>query len=30
MNRVHILEAIILLLSPAIVWLGLYLANGYS
>ncbi len=26
----HILEAIVFLLSLAIVWLGLYLANGYS
>ncbi|MGO9884136.1 MAG: hypothetical protein ACLPV4_14090 [Solirubrobacteraceae bacterium] len=26
----HILEAVIFLLSLAIVWLGLYLANGYS
>lgn len=26
----HILEGIIFLLSLAIVWLGLYLANGYS
>lgn len=26
----HILEAIIFLLSLAVVWLGLYLANGYS
>ncbi len=26
----HFLEAIIFLLSLAIVWLGLYLANGYS
>lgn len=28
-NR-HLLEAIIFLLSLAVVWLGLYLANGYS
>jgi uncharacterized membrane protein len=26
----HILEAIVFLLSLAIVWIGLYLANGYS
>ena len=26
----HVLEAIVFLLSLAIVWLGLYLANGYS
>jgi uncharacterized membrane protein len=26
----HFLEAIVFLLSLAIVWLGLYLANGYS
>lgn len=29
-SDMHILEAIIFLLSLAIVWLGLYLANGYS
>jgi uncharacterized membrane protein len=27
---VHALEAIVFLLSLAIVWIGLYLANGYS
>ncbi len=26
----HVLEALVFLLSLAIVWLGLYLANGYS
>ena len=29
-SDLHILEAIIFLLSLAIVWLGLHLANGYS
>ncbi len=29
-SDLHILEAIVFLLSLAIVWLGLYLANGYS
>jgi uncharacterized membrane protein len=29
-SDMHILEAMIFLLSLAIVWLGLYLANGYS
>jgi hypothetical protein len=29
-SDLHILEAIIFLLSLAIVWLGLNLANGYS
>jgi len=29
-SDLHILEGIIFLLSLAIVWLGLYLANGYS
>lgn len=29
-SDMHILEAIIFLLSLVIVWLGLYLANGYS
>jgi uncharacterized membrane protein len=28
--ELHILEAIVFLLSLAIVWIGLYLANGYS
>ena len=26
----HVLEAVVFLLSLAIVWIGLYLANGYS
>ncbi len=29
-SDLHILEAVIFLLSLAIVWLGLYLSNGYS
>lgn len=29
-SDMHILEAIVFLLSLAIVWIGLYLANGYS
>ena len=29
-SDLHVLEAIIFLLSLAIVWIGLYLANGYS
>jgi uncharacterized membrane protein len=29
-SDMHILEAVIFLLSLAIVWLGLYLANGYT
>ncbi len=29
-SELHILEGIVFLLSLAIVWLGLYLANGYS
>jgi uncharacterized membrane protein len=29
-TELHVLEGIIFLLSLAIVWLGLYLANGYS
>jgi uncharacterized membrane protein len=29
-SDLHILEAIVFLLSLAIVWIGLYLANGYS
>ncbi|HEX4838472.1 MAG TPA: hypothetical protein VFV03_08125 [Solirubrobacteraceae bacterium] len=29
-SDLHVLEGIVFLLSLAIVWLGLYLANGYS
>ena len=29
-SELHVLEALVFLLSLAIVWLGLYLANGYS
>jgi hypothetical protein len=29
-SDLHVLEGLIFLLSLAIVWLGLYLANGYS
>lgn len=29
-SELHVLEGIVFLLSLAIVWLGLYLANGYS
>lgn len=29
-SDLHLLEAVIFLLSLAIVWIGLYLANGYS
>ena len=29
-SNLHVLEGIVFLLSLAIVWLGLYLANGYS
>jgi uncharacterized membrane protein len=29
-SDLHVLEGIVFLLSQAIVWLGLYLANGYS
>jgi uncharacterized membrane protein len=29
-SDMHVLEAIVFLLSLAIVWIGLYLANGYS
>jgi uncharacterized membrane protein len=29
-SELHVLEGIVFLLSLAIVWIGLYLANGYS